>query len=74
VRIDGDHRAEPVPHRHRRQPDGRFPFEAADFEDDALRRSAGRNEREKAGFALGEHTGRGTHTRPRLIDRGGEAR
>src|SRR4029077_7095125 len=54
--------------------DGRFPFKAADFEDDALRGSAGRDEREEARFALGEHAGRGAHTGPRLIDRGGEVR
>src|SRR2546425_4281355 len=69
VRIDGDHRAEAVPHRDGRQPDGRLPFKTADFEDDALGWSGCRDEGEKAGLALGEKPGRGAHARPRLVDR-----
>jgi hypothetical protein len=72
VWIDGDDRSQAVALCNRGQTDRGFSLEAANLENDALRRGARRDERQESRFALREKARRGADTRPRLVDGAGE--
>src|SRR6266568_5262919 len=71
-RVDGDDLAEAIARGYRRQTDRRFPLEAADFEDRPTTGSCRRDQREKAGFPLGQEAGCGPHALPRFRSGGAE--
>ncbi len=74
VRIDTYDGTEAIVLRDGGQPDGGLSLVAADFENDALRRRAGRDQRQEPRLTFGEESRRGANPRPRRVDGVGQIR